>query len=86
LPKGSTPLIPGQCRRAAATLTFLSAVTGIRIQWAPKAALVLFVIDIIFVGFHMAIRIHHVDRLLSAFQRDVIKFYDEQLEWKTLNR
>jgi hypothetical protein len=32
----------------------------------------------------MAIRIYHVDRLLSAFQRDVIKFYDEQLEWKTL--
>ena len=30
------------------------------------------------------IRIHHVDRLLSAFQGDVIKFYDEQLEWKTL--
>lgn len=69
---------------AAATLTFLGAVAGIRIQWAPKAALVLFVIGIIFVGCHMAIRIHHVDRLLSAFQRDVIKFYDEQLEWKTL--
>jgi hypothetical protein len=37
---------------AAATLTFLGA---IRIQWAPKAALVLFVIGIIFVGCHMAI-------------------------------
>jgi hypothetical protein len=69
---------------AAATLSFLGAVSGIRLQWAPKAALILFVVGIIFVGIHMAIRIHHVDLLLSRFRHDVIKFYDDHLEWSTL--
>lgn len=69
---------------AAATLSFLGAVAGIRLQWAPKAALVLFVLGIIIVGIHMAIRVHYVDGLLSAFRHDVIKFYEERLDWKTL--
>ena len=65
-------------------MSFLGAVSGIRLQWAPKVALGLFVVGIIFVGIHMASRIHHVDVLLSQFRRDVIKFYDDHLEWNTL--
>jgi hypothetical protein len=70
---------------AIATLSFLGAVEPLRQQWAPKAALFLFILGVILVGTYTAFWVHHVEHLGWYWRRDSNRFFEGQITWQTLN-
>jgi hypothetical protein len=65
-------------------LSFLGAVESIRKQYAPKVALALFVCGLIFVGIHMALWIHHIERMFKALQTNTSRFFAGGMEFRAL--
>jgi hypothetical protein len=69
---------------AIATLSFLGAVPAVRTQVPPKVALACFILGLILLGIHAAIWIHFVDYLFKNWRENVLKYWNDEIDWEKL--
>lgn len=68
----------------AASLGFIGTMSHLRGELWPKAALSLFAVGVVIIGFYHAVRYHRVNWLFKRWRADVAAYSADALEWNEL--